>query len=128
MLTPPSTVHTTLNSTLQQLPLPFRQERFRTLTSSYYRGAQAVLLTYDMSRSATFENLETWLKEVDRSVRARKERSDDRRRAKRDKLRMLNAGRVVASQSIGAKHRDVINSLIGLASSSLYIFASYEYE
>jgi len=67
----------TLNSSLQQLLLPFRQERFRTLTSSYYRGAQAVLLTYDVSRSATFENLETWLKEVDRSVRARKERSDD---------------------------------------------------
>ena len=41
------------------------QERFRTLTSSYYRGAQAVLLTYDCSRRDTFENLEVWLKEVD---------------------------------------------------------------
>ncbi|GMH91443.1 hypothetical protein TrVE_jg7239 [Triparma verrucosa] len=41
------------------------QERFRTLTSSYYRGAQAVLLTYDVGRRDTFENLEVWLKEVD---------------------------------------------------------------
>ena len=40
------------------------QERFRTLTSSYYRGAHAVLLTYDVTRRDTFDNLNEWLKEV----------------------------------------------------------------
>jgi len=40
------------------------QERFRTLTSSYYRGAQGVVLVYDVTRRDSFENLEQWLKEV----------------------------------------------------------------
>ena len=40
------------------------QERFRTLTSSYYRGAQGVILVYDSTRYSTFNNLSTWLNEV----------------------------------------------------------------
>jgi len=43
------------------------QERFRTLTSSYYRGAQGIILVYDVTRRATFTDLsDVWLKEVDR--------------------------------------------------------------
>jgi Ras-related protein Rab-18 len=43
------------------------QERFRTLTSSYYRGAQGVILVYDVTRRATFTDLsDVWLKEVER--------------------------------------------------------------
>ncbi|KAI8343411.1 P-loop containing nucleoside triphosphate hydrolase protein [Chlamydoabsidia padenii] len=40
------------------------QERFRTLTSSYYRGAQAVVLVYDVSSRETFDALSTWWNEV----------------------------------------------------------------
>eukprot|EP00268_Persea_americana_P045532 TRINITY_DN4645_c0_g1_i5.p1 TRINITY_DN4645_c0_g1~~TRINITY_DN4645_c0_g1_i5.p1 ORF type:complete len:209 (-),score=46.59 TRINITY_DN4645_c0_g1_i5:252-878(-) len=41
------------------------QERFRTLTSSYYRGAQGIILVYDVTRRETFTNLlDTWSKEV----------------------------------------------------------------
>lgn len=38
--------------------------RFRTLTSSYYRGAQGVVMVYDVTRRDSFENLEQWLKEI----------------------------------------------------------------
>lgn len=41
------------------------QERFRTLTSSYYRGAQAVVLVYDIGRQKTFDGLSTWLTEIE---------------------------------------------------------------
>ncbi|MBA0759881.1 hypothetical protein Gotri_022693 [Gossypium trilobum] len=42
------------------------QERFRTLTSSYYRGAQGIILVYDVTRRETFTNLSTvWAKEVE---------------------------------------------------------------
>ncbi|XP_022971628.1 ras-related protein RABC1-like [Cucurbita maxima] len=42
------------------------QERFRTLTSSYYRGAQGIIMVYDVTRRETFTNLsEVWAKEID---------------------------------------------------------------
>ncbi|KAH9622223.1 hypothetical protein KSS87_010508 [Heliosperma pusillum] len=42
------------------------QEKFRTLTSSYYRGAQGIVLVYDVTRRETFTNLsDFWAKEVE---------------------------------------------------------------
>ncbi|XP_072318049.1 ras-related protein Rab-18 [Eucyclogobius newberryi] len=41
------------------------QERFRTLTPSYYRGAQGVILVYDVTRRETFTKLENWLNELE---------------------------------------------------------------
>jgi len=41
------------------------QERFRTLTSSYYRGAQGVILVYDVSSRDSFNDLQTWFNELD---------------------------------------------------------------
>ena len=40
------------------------QESFRSITRSYYRGAAAALLVYDISRRATFRNCKTWLTEA----------------------------------------------------------------
>ena len=41
------------------------QERFRTLTPSYYRGAQGVVFVYDVSVRQTFDKLNDWLGECD---------------------------------------------------------------
>ena len=40
------------------------QERFRTLTPSYYRGAQGAILVYDVTSRDTFIKLGTWLNEA----------------------------------------------------------------
>lgn len=41
------------------------QEKFRSLTSSYYRGTQGIILVYDVSKKSSFEALNIWLKEID---------------------------------------------------------------
>lgn len=42
------------------------QERFRTITSSFYRGAHGVIIVYDVSDPQSFYNVEQWMKEIDR--------------------------------------------------------------
>jgi len=42
------------------------QERFRTITSAYYRGADGIIMVYDVTSLESFEHVEEWLNEVDR--------------------------------------------------------------
>lgn len=39
-------------------------ERFRALTPNFYRGAHGVIFVYDVTARKTFENLNSWLDEV----------------------------------------------------------------
>ncbi|KAJ7383900.1 retrograde transport, plasma membrane to Golgi [Desmophyllum pertusum] len=40
------------------------QERFRTITQSYYRSANAVIITYDITKKDTFKNVVRWTEDV----------------------------------------------------------------
>jgi len=42
------------------------QERFRTITSAYYRGADGIIMVYDVTSPESFDHVEEWLSEVDR--------------------------------------------------------------
>ena len=41
------------------------QEQFRTLSSVYYRGAHGIMLVYDVTNRQSFNNLTTWMKEIE---------------------------------------------------------------
>lgn len=42
------------------------QERFRTITSAYYRGADGIIMVYDVTSKESFDHVNDWLKEVNR--------------------------------------------------------------
>lgn len=41
------------------------QERFHTITTSYYRGAMGIMLVYDITNAKTFDNISKWLRNID---------------------------------------------------------------
>ncbi|CAF4146724.1 unnamed protein product, partial [Rotaria magnacalcarata] len=42
------------------------QERFRVITSTYYRGADGVIIVYDVTNGESFANLKDWITEMER--------------------------------------------------------------
>ncbi|MEC7875343.1 MAG: GTP-binding protein, partial [Pseudomonadota bacterium] len=42
------------------------QERFRTITSAYYRGADGIIMVYDVTKQESFDHVQDWLNEVNK--------------------------------------------------------------
>ena len=42
------------------------QEKFKTITSSYYRNAHSVMIVYDVSDRKSFHNIESWLSDIEK--------------------------------------------------------------
>mmetsp|Transcript_8950 Transcript_8950/g.16241 ORF Transcript_8950/g.16241 Transcript_8950/m.16241 type:complete len:204 (+) Transcript_8950:327-938(+) len=40
------------------------QERFRTITTSYFRGAQGILLVYDVTDRRSFDSIRNWISQI----------------------------------------------------------------
>ncbi|CAK7269508.1 hypothetical protein SEPCBS119000_003606 [Sporothrix epigloea] len=51
------------------------QERFRTLSTSYYRGAHGILFVYDVTNRATFDQMDNWFAEAETNTAAMTGRS-----------------------------------------------------
>lgn len=44
------------------------QERFKNITASYYRGGNGILVVYDITDRESFNNLNSWLIEIEKSA------------------------------------------------------------
>jgi Ras-related protein Rab-1A len=44
------------------------QERFRNIVSSYYKGAQGIMMVYDITDLESFRYLDSWIKEIEKNA------------------------------------------------------------
>ncbi|CAK60180.1 unnamed protein product (macronuclear) [Paramecium tetraurelia] len=59
------TLHLEDNNVKLQIWDTAGQERFRTITSAYYKGAEAIIMVYDVTQADTFEEIDKyWLPET----------------------------------------------------------------
>lgn len=42
------------------------QERFRSFTTAYYRGANGIIMVYDITNRKSFESITNWLRDIER--------------------------------------------------------------
>ena len=42
------------------------QERFRTITTSYYKGAHAIVIVFDITEKDSFEHVKVWMQDIDK--------------------------------------------------------------
>lgn len=40
------------------------QEKFKSLAKSYYKGAQGIILIYDITSTSTFESIDKWIEDI----------------------------------------------------------------
>lgn len=40
------------------------QERYRSITNAYYRGAEAIMIVFDMTNKESFQNIQNWMDEI----------------------------------------------------------------
>ncbi|RSH77215.1 GTP-binding protein [Apiotrichum porosum] len=55
---------------MAQLTSNAGQERFRTITTAYYRGAMGILIVYDVTDEKSFNNVRTWHSQIEQHASA----------------------------------------------------------
>ena len=40
------------------------EERYRSITNAYYRGAEGILIVFDLTNKESFKNIENWINEI----------------------------------------------------------------
>ena len=40
------------------------QDRYRSITKNYYKGANGIILIYDITNSETYDNVENWISQI----------------------------------------------------------------
>lgn len=69
------------------------QERFHTITTSYYRGANGIMLVYDITNPKSFDNISKWLRNIEEHASEDVERMLLGNKCDMDEKRMISKER-----------------------------------
>lgn len=42
------------------------QEKFKTITNAYYKGAQGIILVFDLTDRRSFQDVSNWVSEIEK--------------------------------------------------------------
>ncbi|NXP09110.1 RAB8A protein, partial [Thinocorus orbignyianus] len=87
------------------------QERFRTITTAYYRGAMGIMLVYDITNEKSFENIRNWVRnieehaspDVEKMILGNKCDANDKRQVSREQGEKLAASFGIKFMETSAK-------------------------
>uniref|UniRef100_A0A8C2AF81 Ras-related protein Rab-30 n=1 Tax=Cyprinus carpio TaxID=7962 RepID=A0A8C2AF81_CYPCA len=89
------------------------QERFRSITQSYYRSANALILTYDITCEDSFRCLPEWLREIEHASVQRGNKIDlaDKREVHRQRAEEFAEAQSMLYLETSAKESDNVEKL-----------------
>lgn len=120
------------------------QERYQTLTPSYYRGGQGIILVYDVSDRESFRKVENWLEElgahnnkqnavkmlvgnkIDKAVDRVVLRDEGLKCAKRHKMLFIECS-AKTSEGVRDAFDELVEKVRLLFSTSVFGFACFSY-
>ncbi|KAL4558262.1 hypothetical protein LXL04_036460 [Taraxacum kok-saghyz] len=65
MAAPPARARADYDYLIKLLLIGDSGERFRTITTAYYRGAMGILLVYDVTDESSFNNIRNWIRNIE---------------------------------------------------------------
>ena len=104
-------------------------EKFRTITTSYYKSAHAIIILYDITEQASFDHIKTWMVEIDKFAKqgvlkimvGNKKDLEDKRQVTKESAELLAQKYGIKCLEVSAKDNinidelflEVVKSLLG---------------
>ena len=104
-------------------------EKFRTITTSYYKSAHAIIILYDITEQASFDHIKTWMVEIDKFAKqgvlkiiaGNKKDLEDKRQVTKESAELLAQKYGIKCFEVSAKDNinidelflEIIKSLLG---------------
>jgi len=105
------------------------QNRFKLITSAYYRGADGILVVYDITNTSSFEAVEDWIKEIEKMKLAsdvpmmvlgnKSDLESERKVAANDAQRWCSARKLPLAETSAAKNIGVDGAFLSFSESML---------